>query len=170
MGQNLVDCQQISTIPDLNRSVNSVESGKTQKAGLCEPSRLSECMRRCMQRVHVLLTNSHLRPQNPHNASVPCEEGTFQFAPPPNSRGDVDLAMRKYRRHLRVRELLQLDHMERMGEADGVDEAAEEYAPMEIVGTVSILVLGPENSIFSEFHNSNLNGDFGFFDVEIPSM
>ncbi|KAL3087795.1 hypothetical protein niasHT_029559 [Heterodera trifolii] len=52
-------------------------------------------------------------------------------------RGDIELAIRKYRRHLRIRKLLQLDEIEQLGEQDGIDEDAELYAPMEIVGTMS---------------------------------
>uniref|UniRef100_A0A183CR89 CRAL-TRIO domain-containing protein n=1 Tax=Globodera pallida TaxID=36090 RepID=A0A183CR89_GLOPA len=52
-------------------------------------------------------------------------------------RGDVEVAIRKYRRHLRVRQLLRLDDIEQLGDEDGIDEGAELYAPMEIVGTMS---------------------------------
>ncbi|KAI1726799.1 CRAL/TRIO domain-containing protein [Ditylenchus destructor] len=50
--------------------------------------------------------------------------------------GDVMLAARKYRRHLKIREILQLDTIEEQTEADGIDEAADEYAPMTFVGEI----------------------------------
>uniref|UniRef100_A0A7E4UWR4 CRAL-TRIO domain-containing protein n=1 Tax=Panagrellus redivivus TaxID=6233 RepID=A0A7E4UWR4_PANRE len=51
--------------------------------------------------------------------------------------GDVELAAKKLVRHLRIRELLDLDNIECMDESDGVDDAADGYAPMNLIGRIS---------------------------------
>uniref|UniRef100_A0A915E305 CRAL-TRIO domain-containing protein n=1 Tax=Ditylenchus dipsaci TaxID=166011 RepID=A0A915E305_9BILA len=48
--------------------------------------------------------------------------------------GDVELAASKYRRHLRIRSILQLDFIEELSELDGMDVAADSFAPMTFLG------------------------------------
>nr|CAD2201056.1 unnamed protein product [Meloidogyne enterolobii] len=52
-------------------------------------------------------------------------------------KGDVDLAILKFIRHLRIRKIIGLDFIENLNGSGGLDEMAEEYAPMEILGPVN---------------------------------
>ncbi|KAI6228389.1 CRAL-TRIO domain and CRAL/TRIO, N-terminal domain-containing protein [Aphelenchoides besseyi] len=52
--------------------------------------------------------------------------------------GDLDDATGKYKRHLRIREILELDRIDQMGESDGIDELAERYAPTTMLGYTGI--------------------------------
>uniref|UniRef100_A0A1I8BRZ7 CRAL-TRIO domain-containing protein n=1 Tax=Meloidogyne hapla TaxID=6305 RepID=A0A1I8BRZ7_MELHA len=52
-------------------------------------------------------------------------------------KGDVEMAILKFIRHLRIRKIIGLDFIENLNESNGLDEMAEEYAPMEILGPVS---------------------------------
>uniref|UniRef100_A0AC34GQS5 CRAL-TRIO domain-containing protein n=1 Tax=Panagrolaimus sp. ES5 TaxID=591445 RepID=A0AC34GQS5_9BILA len=51
--------------------------------------------------------------------------------------GDINLATRKFVRSLRIREIIDLDNIECFDETDGIDEAADEYAPLNIFGRIS---------------------------------
>ena len=67
-------------------------------------------------------------------------------------KGDIETTVRKYRRHIQIREvigglrtleewennlkILRLDQIENFGKAEGLDEEAEHYAPMDILGQV----------------------------------
>jgi len=51
--------------------------------------------------------------------------------------GDVEVSGKKLRRHERIRHILQLDDVDEwIAEEMGVDEAADEYAPMTMLGEV----------------------------------
>lgn len=50
--------------------------------------------------------------------------------------GNVQLAAQKYRRHLRIRDILQLDFVENLQADDGIDDDADKYAPMTCLGEV----------------------------------
>ena len=50
--------------------------------------------------------------------------------------GDTITSAKKYRRHLKIRKILELDKIHNLGDADGLDEAADDYAPVEILGQV----------------------------------
>uniref|UniRef100_A0A914MA31 CRAL-TRIO domain-containing protein n=1 Tax=Meloidogyne incognita TaxID=6306 RepID=A0A914MA31_MELIC len=52
-------------------------------------------------------------------------------------KGDFDLAILKFIRHLRIRKIIGLDFIENLNGSSGLDEMAEEYAPMEILGPVN---------------------------------
>lgn len=49
-------------------------------------------------------------------------------------KGNIHLAAKKYRRHLRIREILQLDFVENLD--DGIDDDADKYAPIIFLGEV----------------------------------
>lgn len=50
---------------------------------------------------------------------------------------NLQLAAKKYRRHLRIRDILQLDFVEDWQQTDGIDEDADKYAPMTCLGEVN---------------------------------
>lgn len=49
----------------------------------------------------------------------------------------IEIAARKYQRHLRIRRILRLDDYEKWTTLDGVDNFADIYAPITICGEVS---------------------------------
>ena len=55
--------------------------------------------------------------------------------------GDLEAAAKKLNRHLRIREILDLDNIECFDETDGVDEQADKYAPWNVLGRVCIHLL-----------------------------
>ncbi|KAF7639790.1 CRAL-TRIO domain-containing protein [Meloidogyne graminicola] len=48
--------------------------------------------------------------------------------------GDIEKIVSKFCRHIRIRKIIGLDFIEHFNENNGLDEFAEEYAPMEILG------------------------------------
>lgn len=56
--------------------------------------------------------------------------------------GDSGMAAKKYKRHLKIRKILELDKIHNFGDADGLDEAADEYAPVDVLGPVMINLTG----------------------------
>lgn len=50
--------------------------------------------------------------------------------------GNIQIAVKKYQRHLRIREILQLDFVENLKPCDGIDDEADSYAPMSFLGEV----------------------------------
>lgn len=51
--------------------------------------------------------------------------------------GDEELASAKLSRHLRIREILDLDNIECFDESDGIDDEADNYAPWNVLGRIS---------------------------------
>lgn len=53
--------------------------------------------------------------------------------------GDLQLASKKFKRHLRIRQILRLDHIQNPKSGHEIDIFADEYAPLTFLGNVIII-------------------------------